>query len=714
MKWGDPRPAYLRLFSSLWITGFFFLCTGNLALSQVLVFEQLVTPFEVLDLQGEPFSRPFLGGFNVPRPQLVDIDGDGDDDLFVQERSNEVIFFEHLAEEEGVPFIKRSDAFLGLEVGEWYRFVDLDQDGDQDLLAEAPFSFIRVYENTGDTREPAFSVAQDSLRDETGQPIFADRQNILTVVDIDNDQLLDLFIGRLDGTVFHYEQVVGSVNVQNLTFRLQSEKFQDILVVGPQGKREERHGANTLFFFDVDRDSDYDLFWGDFFEEGLLFFQNVGTPQVPLFLTDLVRFPINDPLLTSGYNAPAFGDVNNDGLDDLLVGVLGGAFSAFGAATDNLLYIEQEVEDQFSLVRPRFLSNIDVGSDSYPVLFDVDRDGDTDLLLGNSIDPEDPNTGAVRFFENTGTANAPAFKDTGNLPLEADFGITPALGDLNGDGAVDMVTGSFSGEMTLYWNANDGDSFTFSAAVPAFLDIPTGASSTPFLADMDADEDLDLLVGQSSGVINFFENTGTAEQPQFSLVTSSYGGIDVGRRSVPLAKDVDGDGDLDLVIGSDQDGIQTFENTGTPQEAVFEPVEWIDLDIQRRMVPAWGDLTGDAKPELMIGLLNGGVLYYENRSRPLSIDLPVAQDGVAVSLYPNPALDVVHLRVNGGYTQPIKIDLFDLLGQYHGTVYEGVVGGAAEHVDVDVSSFAAGVYIVRILVGSDRFEKVVLKAGARR
>jgi hypothetical protein len=100
-------------------------------------FERRVRAFQVLDEAGEPFPEPFLGGFNLPRPQLVDIDGDGDDDLFVQEESGEVMFFERVQDGESA-FRWRTDAYQELNVGEWYRFVDLDRDGDPDLLAEEP------------------------------------------------------------------------------------------------------------------------------------------------------------------------------------------------------------------------------------------------------------------------------------------------------------------------------------------------------------------------------------------------------------------------------------------------------------------------------------------------------------------------------------------------------------------------------------------------
>jgi hypothetical protein len=184
-------------------------------------------PFPVHDSAGVAYPTPFLGGFDVPRPQLVDIDGDGDLDLFVQERSGEVIHFENV---DGA-FTWRTNQFQGLDVGEWYRFVDLDGDGRHDLLGESRNSYIRAWRNVGTQAEPRFVMAADSLRDADGVPIFADRQNILNVVDIDADGQLDLFIGRVEGHVNRWESV-GLAADSLPRFRLVEERWEGIEIVG--------------------------------------------------------------------------------------------------------------------------------------------------------------------------------------------------------------------------------------------------------------------------------------------------------------------------------------------------------------------------------------------------------------------------------------------------------------------------------------------------
>ena len=95
--------------------------------------------------------------------------------------------------------------------------------------------------------------------------------------------------------------------------------------------------------------------------------------------------------------------------------------------------------------------------------------------------------------------------------------------------------------------------------------IDTGRYSTSTFADLDDDGDLDLVVGDWYGTLNYYENTGSRSQPNFTertFTANPLGGIDVGWLSVPTFADLDNDGDLDLVVGEWDGTLHYYENTG--------------------------------------------------------------------------------------------------------------------------------------------------------
>jgi hypothetical protein len=567
-----------------------------------------VTPFAVRDADGAPYDHPFLGGLNVPRPQFVDIDGDGDVDLFVQERTNEVMFFENTGSPGTPDLTWRTDQYRGLPVGEWFRFADMDQDGDPDLLAEEPFSHIRYYRNTGSATQPSFELATDTLRDVDGDPIFSDRQNIPNVTDIDCNGQLDLFIGRLDGTVMRYEEVDAS-DGDVPRFELITERFEDIEIVNQIGTL--LHGANTLTFIDIDNDGDKDLFWGDFFEPSLLLIENTaGACESPQLQSEPRPFPPSNPVSTSGYNAPTLADWGQDGNLDLFVGVLGGAYSANTTLTDNLHFYERGDDGTFHHRTARFIYSVDVGSESMPAVGDLDSDGDADLLLANKIDPDSTSTSLVYRFVNQGTAGDPVLQQDGVLDLPEGYHYAPALGDLDGDGDADLLLGTWKGNIAYYRNTGGG---AFEPVNQTLASIPRGSNSAPALGDIDGDGDLDLFVGESDGTINFFRNEGTPQEPQFTLAAETFNDIDVGHRSAPALTDLDSDGDLDLVIGSRDEGLSLYRNTGSASSPAFTPADALQLDAPRLATPIFADWDGDSDLDVMTGGDSGGLFYFERQ-----------------------------------------------------------------------------------------------------
>jgi hypothetical protein len=592
-----------------------------------------VSGIPVSDSAGHAMAAPFLGGFDVPRPQLVDINGDGKLDLFVQERSGELMYFERVGNE----WVWKSDRFQDLDIGEWFRFVDIDRDGKQDLLTEMVSGYIRVWRNAGTKTAPQFVALGDTVRDVDGQALAADRQNILNAVDIDCNGKLDLFIGRVQGVVDRYEQEGTSPGAAP-RFRLLEETWQGIEVLGPevtgasikrtdtipdlesrsapsQSVRARLHGANTLTFADLTGRGVYDLFWGDFFEEGLLRFENTGTCAQPDLTGKPVRFPPGKPVLTSGYNAPTFGDVDGDGSTDLVIGVIGGAYGPGRTAIENLYLVQQSPKDTWAVKTKRLIPTIDVGAESAPALGDINGDGLLDLVIGSKLAPDDQSTGTVSWFENVGTATQPAFRERGVLPIRGDYNYAPAIIDLDGDALPDLVLGNWRDRIPWYRNVGTRTAPAWKLADTALVTITRGSNTTPSFGDLDGDGLIDLVIGEASGTINLYRNTGTKTAPKFELVSDHFQDIKLNRRAAPVVADMDGDGKLDMLLGIGDGELQLWLGVGKPGEFRFERDTTFTLRSYGGATPAVGDLRHTGRPDILVGNVAGGLRWFVNEAR---------------------------------------------------------------------------------------------------
>jgi VCBS repeat protein len=596
----------------------FFVGTG-LALTQLMpaavqrsaalvAFQRDVAPFIVEREPGQPYALPFLGGFDVPRPQFVDIDADGDHDLFVQEFPNAIGYFENTGSAKAPKYVWRTDRYQNLEIGEWYRFVDLDADGDQDLLGELPFSHVRFYRNVGSRTEARFEYA-GPLKDTDDQDIFLDRQNIPAFVDLDCDKRLDLFVGRVEGTVARYEAERPGAE----RFAFIQEQFEGIEIIGRIGDTSPsmRHGANALAFADFDGDQDQDLFWGDFFEPGILLIENIGrTCSTPSFQVDPAPLPFAGSTRTSGYNAPAALDLDFDGDLDFLMGVLGGAFNPVATSADNFYYWERTAKDRLELRTKRFLDGIDLGSDTVPAFADVDGDGDLDLVVGSKTDPASNDAGRLTVFINTGSKAAPAFRQAETSKIADAYHYAPAFGDLDGDGDADMLLGTWNHDILFFRNSGLAGPSRWIADESATIRPPRASHSTPALGDIDGDRDLDLFVGQANGSILFYRNTGAPKAPRFELVPDALDTLRAGRRSVPTLADIDGDGRLELIVGRETGGASVYRHGGTGGAPRFTELKEIPLPLPSGAAPALADLTGDGVLDLVSGTVSGGIVFY--------------------------------------------------------------------------------------------------------
>jgi hypothetical protein len=537
----------------------------------------------------------------LSRPAFGDLDGDSDLDLVVGESGGSFRTFRRTTSPYDpwvfyVPVTGSANPLDGKTVGSGGAapaLGDLDADGDRDLISGAVDGGFAYFENTGSAANAAFAPGS------TGPIGSVDVGNHSrpSLGDLDGDGDLDLVAGEALG-LFHYLENTGSDTSPAFALRTGAQNPLDGVDVGDLA-------APALG--DYDGDGDLDLVAG----AGVTFryFENTGSATSPAFLAHTGAASPIDGVVASGHASPAAGDIDGDGDVDVLAGESSGQLDAYSNA------IVKRSLSAFELVgAANPLAGADVGTHATSTLGDLDADGDLDLIAGAVSDP-------FRYFENTGSALLPRFvqRTGGADPFDGQAaGIfhAPVLADLDADGDLDVVAGSSSETASaLLFFENTGDSITPAFVVRTGSENPldgldAGTLPRPALGDLDADGDLDVVVGVFDGSLLFFANTGDAENPAFALTGPTP--LDVGDLAAPALGDVDEDGDLDLVIGNADGALAYLENTGDAANATFvartgDANPFGAFDVGENAATALGDLDADGDLDVVAGAYSGAL-----------------------------------------------------------------------------------------------------------
>ncbi|HET9222396.1 MAG TPA: VCBS repeat-containing protein, partial [Roseiflexaceae bacterium] len=240
------------------------------------------------------------------------------------------------------------------------------------------------------------------------------------------------------------------------------------------------------------------------------------------------------------------------------------------------------------------------------VLSDLNRDGLPDVVLANIGNPS-------QVFLNTRVSASvePSFRFPTQLPGtgRSTYGVAP--GDLNGDGALDIVLGNNGQRSQVLLNRNDG---TGTFAQPLDLD-PSGPARRTFnvaVGDLNGDGALDIVLGNSGQSVN----GQFVPQPSQIFLNDGRGAFGAPRelpgsgrptRSIALA-DLNADGALDIVLGNNVDPSnpqntylsQVYLNPGDGDFSGVAPTDLPDSGRTTLSVVA-ADLNGDQRPDIVLG-----------------------------------------------------------------------------------------------------------------
>jgi hypothetical protein len=192
------------------------------------------------------------------------------------------------------------------------------------------------------------------------------------------------------------------------------------------------------------------------------------------------------------------------------------------------------------------------------------------------------------------------------------FQVAPAAADLDGDGRAEVVVGDAEGYLRLYH-------YQGTVLIQQAWQLDTfklGQYSSPTLVDFDRDGDFDLFVGGGNGRFVYFENTGTSTAPRFERRTppTPFDTLDVDNDSAPRFYDLDGDGDLDAIVGgrtssgynASVDTVRFYLNDGGH---FIESPEYPELLAVRSPVPMI--LPAPEGTYLILGNQAGGLAAFE-------------------------------------------------------------------------------------------------------
>ncbi len=700
---------------------------------------------------GTPLQNAWAGGLDYAQFSTFDFDFDGDLDLFVFDRSanNIRVFTQEIVNgTKQWKFVYNAAAYFPEDLIYRATMVDFDNDGKHDLFTYS-IGGLKVYRNVGNST--------DGLQWELFKPIvysdyngfntnlYVASSDIPAIVDVDFDGDIDVLTFHQGGQHLEYHKNMSMENYgipDSLEFVLANEcwgKFSEnannnsVLLNDPnfpcnggtvpnpelpthgegggiiEAQSEfSRHAGSTVLALDYNNSGVMDLILGDVAFNNLVLLINGGTvpnSDSPMISAD-ISFPSNTlPASIYLFPAPFYLDVDFDGMNDLIVGA--NAKNVSQNETSILFYknIGANNNPTFVYQQNDFLQNqmIEHGKGSIPVLYDVDNDGRKDLIVSNlyRFKTESIKEGTIAWYKNTGTASNPVytFVDYNWLNLnQFNYGLrmVPTFGDINGDGKQELILGKEDGTLVLF--QNNGSTFvnpTINLKDNINTTIQVGGYAFPQLFDLNKDGLLDLIIGNRTGKLLYYQNVGTSTSPSFELINNTLGAIHIQDPNNPdgyTAPHFFRKNDTTLLFLGAIDGKLHYyggidENLSQGQSFQLESPGFLNINAEAYSSFWVEDIDGDGYLNMFVGQDLGGLYHFEVDPNS-TISVQQVDPPIAVTIFPNPTTG--NLFVKTDIDAVFTVKMYTINGQLLGE------HTAFREVEIDLHAYKSGMYLLEL------------------
>jgi hypothetical protein len=756
-------PAKLTDYSSTMrtkFTSFTFLFFLTLIVSEAFSQQAWFKPdtLTVVTSKGQKLVNPWAGGLNASQFLKMHLNNDAEEDLVVYDRTNsKVTTFVAAADpvNAGKKIYVHAPYYETLfpPADNWIILADYDGDGLKDLFTSTSLG-ITVYRQVRSGQAWSWKLVKDVLYTKgfSGNiNLQVSGTDIPGITDIDDDGDLDLLTYDFSGTYIELHQNLSmeKYGVPDSLGTNQSPVFQrngdcwgnfqkgnneDFVfgtdcgvVVNPGGR--VMHAGNSIVLQDLNGDGKKDLLVGHVSNEHISMLTNSATGIIANYVNFTNTYPAAEPVSLHIFPAAFLEDVDFDGVKDLLIApsVPSNDLNQTDFKASGWFYHNAGTtfKPDFKLVQRNFLQDqmLDVGENSAPAFFDIDADGDLDMLIGTGGTPGSNGfRGGLWLLRNEGSAAEPKFAlESENylnvLSALSLYNIKPQWADFNGDGVMDLgIAGTAANSLKMEYRyipnkAAAGAPAQLNVADAVVITMPAESltGDSPYFYDADGDGDLDLLVGKGQGNIFYYTNTGTSKQFSFKLETDAFAGVGVnfaGRSPQLAVADFDLDGFPDLATADHTGNIRIFHGaewgkwTKREDQLIEISGKGAAVKFGNYLALAAGDLNGDKKPDLAVGNNAGGI-------RMLTNVLPVTITGTEppqqndMKVFPNPSSGSFKvLSSKSGALQA-----FDGNGrQYLG----GQTVTAFREQEVSTANWPAGLYLLILQSGDLRVAKKVI------